>query len=306
MTRLLPDPPSRSGGILQQRELDAALRVLAALRKPQDSSIVMSWDNDMQDALGGLVRAGYVETIAAYGGRSPRKSSAPFRPDRITTTALGDEYLASIKGSQHAMKRRSNDGAPMTSRSGKRSPAQLDREIAEALSGKSHKGRSAHATKKDFDWASFIDGAAFGFWASPYMTEVNNLHETSNEQDDPKKRQAYEAAYRALSPRSGGHWEAVMPEPPPAARAVAKKFTKAVRDQLTDDQLDEIASKFSAHDAGYYGAMQSQGEGVGWHDEGVDVDPPEDFQYDTKLQNAVYAGVARKVREAGIKLPRRA
>lgn len=134
-SRLLPDPPSRTGGILTRRELDAALRVLSALRRPEPATIVMSWDNDMQDALGGLVRAGYVETIAAYGGRSPRKSSAPFRPDKITTTALGDEYLASIKGSQHATKRGSSK---------KKSPAQLDREIAEVVSG--HATRAARPT----------------------------------------------------------------------------------------------------------------------------------------------------------------
>src|SRR5580704_15511014 len=107
---------------------------------------------------------------------------------------------------------------------------QLDREIA------AHTG--------DHDWASFIDGAAFGFWASPYISEVENLAEESRE------------AYKALSPGSGGKWDNVMPDVPPAAKAVARKFTKAVRAKLTDAQLSEVFGKFSAHDAGYYGAMQ--------------------------------------------------
>jgi hypothetical protein len=155
---------------------------------------------------------------------------------------------------------------------------QLDREIA------AHTG--------DHDWASFIDGAAFGFWASPYISEVENLAEESRE------------AYKALSPGSGGKWDNVMPDVPPAAKAVARKFTKAVRAKLTDAQLSEVFGKFSAHDAGYYGAMQSQGEGVGWFDEGVKADPPRGFDYDPKIQNAVYTAIRRGAREAGVKLSR--
>jgi hypothetical protein len=156
---------------------------------------------------------------------------------------------------------------------------QLDREIA------AHTG--------DLDWASFTEGAAFGFWASPYMSEVEELAAESRE------------AYKALSPGSGGRWESVLPDVPPAAKAVARKFTKAVREKLTAAELGEVFSKFSAYDAGYYGAMQSQGEGVGWFDEGVKADPPRGFDYDPKIQNAVYTAIRRGVREAGIKLPRR-
>jgi hypothetical protein len=154
-------------------------------------------------------------------------------------------------------------------------------------------GRTAHATKKDFDWSTFTDGAAFGFWASPYMSEVGSLAEQSRE------------AYRALAPRSGSKWDDVAPEPPPAAYAVAKKFTKAVRDKLTDEELGELTGKYSPYDAGYYGAMQSQGEGVGWYDEGVRLDPPRGFEWDPKLTNAVARAISKGLREAGIKLPRR-
>lgn len=125
MTRLLPDPPSRSGRMLTKSELDAALRVLAALRRPQPASILMSWDNDMQDALSGLQRARYVETRPAYEGRMP-KATASFRPDMLATTDLGGEYLDSIKksgGASHATRKRKTD-------------KQLDREIAEALAKK--------------------------------------------------------------------------------------------------------------------------------------------------------------------------
>ena len=179
----------------------------------------------------------------------------------------------------------------------KKTTVQLNREIAEALSKKRTaaptRSRRAHATKKDYDWAAFTDGAAFGFWASPYMSEVENLAEESRE------------VYRALSPGSGGKWDDVMPEPPASARAVAKKFTKAARDKLTDEQLGEISSKFSAYDAGYYGAMQSQGEGIGWFDEGVRVDPPRGFDWDPKIHNAIARAIAKGAREAGVKLPRR-
>jgi len=158
--------------------------------------------------------------------------------------------------------------------------------------GSSSTGR-AHATKKDFDWSAFTDGAAFGFWASPYMSEVNNVGEDSR------------VAYRALAPRPGGKWDDVMPEPPPAAHAVARNFTKAVKAKLTDTQLSELAAKYSANDADYYGAMQSQGEGVGWFDKGVRLDPPRDFGDDPKIQNAIFRAISKRLREAGVKLPRR-
>ena len=152
-------------------------------------------------------------------------------------------------------------------------------------------GRAAHATKKDFDWSSFTDGAAYGFWVSPYHSEVSNLADESRE------------VYRALSPGSGGNWDDVMPETPPAAIAVAKKFTKAVKDKLTDDDLSALSAKYSAYDAGYYGAMQAQGEGVGWFDKGVRLDPPDGFDSDPKIQNAIDRAIRKGAREAGVKLP---
>ena len=123
-TRLLPDPPSRTGGILTRRQLNAALRVLEALRRPQPASVVLSWDNDMQDTLGGLQRARYVETRPAYGGRAPRKLSASFRPDILATTELGSEYLDSIQKAQQGQPHHATK---------KRKTAQLDREIAQSL-----------------------------------------------------------------------------------------------------------------------------------------------------------------------------
>lgn len=186
--------------------------------------------------------------------------------------------------------------------------AQLNREIAEVLNGNSSKKRSGASSKSTYDWASFTDGAAFAFWASPYMSEVENLSEDAREASrayDSKKAKAFEAAYDALSPGPGGAWESVMPDPPPSAKAVAKKFTKAVREKLSDAELSAVFDKFSARDAGHYGAMQSQGEGVGWFDEGVRVDPPRGFQWDPKIQNDIQKAIARGAREAGIKLPRR-
>jgi hypothetical protein len=153
--------------------------------------------------------------------------------------------------------------------------------------------RVTHATKKDYDWKAFTEGAAFALWASPYISEVENLAEDARE------------AYDALSPGPGVQWESVLPEISPVARAVAKRFTKAVKDKLTDAQLSEISQKFSAYDAGYRGAMQSQGEGIGWFDEGVNIDPPRGFDWDTKIHNAVGKAVARGAREAGVRLPRR-
>jgi len=165
--------------------------------------------------------------------------------------------------------------------------------------------RHEHATKKDYDWEAFTKGAAFAFWASPYISEVENLAEDAREAGDARKEAAFMAAYRALSPGPGGHWDRVLGDPPPAVRAVAKKFTKQVRDSLTDDQLAEIFATFSAEKAGYKGAMQAQGEGVGWFDEGVKIDPPRGFSYDVKIANAVGRAITRDAREAGAPLPRR-
>lgn len=143
-------------------------------------------------------------------------------------------------------------------------------------------------SKKNYDWSAFVEGATSAFWGDAYSTEVENLE--------------YDETRRALSPRSGGRWEDVMPDPPPAARALAKKFTKATRDKITDGELNEVAAKFSAEKAGYYGAMQSLGHGVGWGDEGVRARPPGGFSYDPKLSNAVWTAVRRAAREAEVPL----
>jgi hypothetical protein len=143
-------------------------------------------------------------------------------------------------------------------------------------------------SKKSYDWSAFAEGATSAFWGDAYTTEVENLE--------------YDETRRALSPRSGGRWEDVMPDPPAAARTLAKKFTKATRDKITDAELNEIAAKFSAEKAGYYGAMQSLGHGVGWGDEGVRAEPPSGFSYDPKLSNSVWTAVRRAAREAEVPL----
>ena len=82
-----------------------------------------------------------------------------------------------------------------------KSPKQLDRDIAASL--------------RDYDWDSFAEGAAFAFWASPYITDVEYLSENAREAKhagDSKKAEKYEAAYKALSPGPGGAWESVLPE----------------------------------------------------------------------------------------------
>lgn len=179
-----------------------------------------------------------------------------------------------------------------TAHAAKKTARQLEREIAEVLSGRKG-GSVAHATKKDYDWNSFIEGAAFAFWASPYMRAVEQLADESRE------------AYQALSPGPGGKWEDVLPSEPLAAVALAKKFTKAVKNELSPEELNNLSNSFSAYDAGYYGAMQSQGEGVGWFDEGVRSSPPRGFDYDPKIQNAVTRAILKGIREAGLKLSKR-
>lgn len=144
-------------------------------------------------------------------------------------------------------------------------------------------------SKKSYNWSDFTDGAEKAFWADSYISEVENL-----ENDETR---------RALSARPGGRWEDVLPDPPPAARAVAKRFTKVTQKQITDAELNEVAAKFSAEDAGYYGAMQSLGHGVGWFDEGVKVEPPKNYGlYDAKLNNAVWKALQRAAREAEVPL----
>jgi len=166
MARFLPDPPSRTGGILTKRELDAALRVLSTLRQPQPATVVLSWDNDMQDILQGLGRARYVETLPAYGERSP-KPSAPFRHDVMKTTPRGLEYLESIQTAKNV--------PPARQHATKRSRAQLDHEIATVLarqpakstahSSRQHSTRrgGAASPQQEFDCYWEIDGHEY-YW----------------------------------------------------------------------------------------------------------------------------------------------
>ena len=150
-------------------------------------------------------------------------------------------------------------------------------------------GWAGVVSKKSYDWTSFAEGATAAFWGDAYASEVENLE--------------YDETRRALSPRAGGHWEAVMPDPPAAARTLGKKFAKVTRERITDAELNEVAAKFSANKAGYYGAMQSLGHGVGWYDEGVDVEPPKDFGlYDVKLNDAVWKAIRSAAREAEVPL----
>ena len=84
----------------------------------------------MQDVLQGLGRARYVETLPAYGGRNIMK-----------TTPLGLEYLESIQAVQSASSARHH--------ATKKSPAQLDREIATALAQQSGKGDRYYVAHPD-------------------------------------------------------------------------------------------------------------------------------------------------------------
>jgi hypothetical protein len=89
--------------MLTERELEACLRVLAALKTPQSATIVLTWDEDMQRMYPGLARMGYVRTREVGGSR---KSSAPFRWDTIEITPLGLTYFTSIKAAQAAQRKR--------------------------------------------------------------------------------------------------------------------------------------------------------------------------------------------------------
>ena len=141
-------------------------------------------------------------------------------------------------------------------------------------------------SKQSYDWREFAEAAAKTFWEEAYRSEVENLPADARE---------------ALS------YGDDAPDPPPAARALGKRFAKATREKVTDGELNEISSKFSVSDAGYKGAMQSMGHGVGWFDESVDVDPPRkdsrgSFEHDVKLSNAVWSAIKRKAREEGVDL----
>jgi hypothetical protein len=89
--------------MLTERELEAGLRVLAALKTPQSATVVLTWDDDMQRMYPGLARAGYVRTRDVGGSR---KSSSPFRWDTVEITPLGLTYLTQIQSAQRAQKKR--------------------------------------------------------------------------------------------------------------------------------------------------------------------------------------------------------
>ena len=84
-----------------QREFDASIRVLAALKTPQSATVVLTWDEDMQRAYPGLVRMGYARM------RDPGRvgSKSAFRWDTIEITPLGLTYLTQIQSAQRAQKR---------------------------------------------------------------------------------------------------------------------------------------------------------------------------------------------------------
>ena len=87
--------------MLTERELEACLRVLAALKTPQSATVVLTWDEDMQRMYPGLARMGYVQTRWTSGGRK-----SAFRWDTIEITPLGLTYFTSIKAAQAAQKKR--------------------------------------------------------------------------------------------------------------------------------------------------------------------------------------------------------
>lgn len=165
----------------------------------------------------------------------------------------------------------------------------------------------AHSTKKDYDWASFTDGAAYTFWATPYVSEVEKLAEAAREAKRDgklKKAEAFGAVYKALSPGPGGWWVDVLPAPPLSARAVAEKFTKAVKAKLTNKQLAVISQKSSMYDAGHQGAWGIQGGG-GRFDEHVRIDAFRGYDGDAKIYTDIRKAIAKGAREAGVRLPRR-
>lgn len=159
-----------------------------------------------------------------------------------------------------------------------------------------------------YDWGSFADGAARAFWASPYITEVENLAEDAREErnDNPQRAAALMAAYRALHPGSGGQWMDVLPPVPAAADRVGKNYARKVRDVLTAEDLRHLDDKLDdADQAGWYAAMEVQGEGVGWADYSVGFQAPDWPSYDVKIQNAVYTAITKRIRDAGITIPRK-
>jgi hypothetical protein len=87
--------------MLTERDLEASLRVLAALKTPQSATVVLTWDDDMQHVYPGLVRMGYVRTRDIDSGRK-----STFRWNTIEITPLGLTYLTSIKAAQAAQKKR--------------------------------------------------------------------------------------------------------------------------------------------------------------------------------------------------------
>jgi hypothetical protein len=160
-----------------------------------------------------------------------------------------------------------------------------------------------------YDWGSFAEGAARAFWASPYISQVENLAEDARQEErdgKPRRAEAMMAAYRALYPGSGGEWMDVLPPVPAAADRVGKAYARKVRDVLTTEDLHHLDDKMEdADQAGWYAAMQAQGEGVGWFDYSVGFDAPDWPAYDVKIQDAVFRAISKGIREAGIQIPRR-
>ena len=115
----------------------------------------MAWDNDMQDVLRGLEAVGYVETYR----RPPPRMTAPFKPDTLSTTPLGLEYLASIQSAaparHHATKRKGLSISMSTHHATiRKSKRQLDAEIAESLaratpSGEGYRVAYSLVTRRD-------------------------------------------------------------------------------------------------------------------------------------------------------------
>ncbi len=156
------------------------------------------------------------------------------------------------------------------------------------------------------DWETFAEAVGHALWASPYISEVENLAEDAREErnsGNTRRAEALMAAYRALNPGPGGAWESVLPEPSRSAMRAGKGFAKKVHDTMDPNEVDAVFIAMGAEKAGWYGAMQAQGEGVGWGDYGVDVDVPDWPQGDPAIQNDIWTAIKREVRDVGIRIP---
>jgi hypothetical protein len=109
VTRLLPDPIPRSGGILTEFELECVRSVLKRLAsRPAQGLSVTAWPAPSQNAFRSLVIAGYVGQrttvelcvrlgeIVVYGSPMHYDGGAVSSWNEYRITAAGRTYLAQI------------------------------------------------------------------------------------------------------------------------------------------------------------------------------------------------------------------